>query len=420
MDPVSAEPPRVLFCSYHALVDPSSGAALATRDLLHLLARRGLPTAALCGPRLDFEQPRPLEDVLHACGLPFQLLHRRAGTASFDLFHFIDDGVPVSGFRPAAGPAPDLPATQAAAFLDLLDGVADRFRPDVLLTYGGDDLAALVIARARRHGLPVVFALHNFAYHDAAIFRGVDAVLVPSEFARDHYRRTLGLECVALPGCLDWDRVLCPEVRPRYATFVNPQPDKGVFWFARLAHELNRLRPDIPLLVVEGRGGTDWLSATGLDLGGLTNLHRMANTPDPRHFYAVSRAVLMPSLWRESFGRVAAEALVNGIPVLASNRGALPETLRGAGLLFDIPARYTPESRQVPSAAEVRPWVDALVRLWDDPAFYERTSRRCREAAAAYRPERLGPAYEAFFRQVAGRALGRGTRDASPVPTGPD
>jgi glycosyltransferase involved in cell wall biosynthesis len=28
------------------------------------------------------------------------------------------------------------------------------------------------------------------------------------------------------------------------------------------------------------------------------------------------------SLWRESFGRVAVEAMANGIPVLASDRGA--------------------------------------------------------------------------------------------------
>jgi hypothetical protein len=33
--------PRLLFASYHCYVDPSSGAALATRDLLELLGPRG-------------------------------------------------------------------------------------------------------------------------------------------------------------------------------------------------------------------------------------------------------------------------------------------------------------------------------------------------------------------------------------------
>ena len=78
-----------------------------------------------------------------------------------------------------------------------------------------------------------------------------------------------------------------------------------------------------------------------MDLSGLTNLHRMANTPDPRDFYRVSRVVLVPSLWRESLGRVAVEAMANGIPVLASDRGALPETLGDAGFVLTIPERYT-------------------------------------------------------------------------------
>ena len=70
----------------------------------------------------------------------------------------------------------------------------------------------------------------------------------------------------------------------------------------------------------------------------------MANTPDPRDFYRVSRVVLMPSLWRESLGRVAVEAMANGIPVLASDRGALPETLGDAGFVLTIPERYTASS----------------------------------------------------------------------------
>src|ERR1017187_8611958 len=67
----------------------------------------------------------------------------------------------------------------------------------------------------------------------------------------------------------------------------------------------------------------------------------MANTPDPRDFYGVSRVVLMPSLWRESLGRVPIEAMANGIPVLASDRGALPATLGDAGFVFTIPERCT-------------------------------------------------------------------------------
>ena len=38
-----------------------------------------------------------------------------------------------------------------------------------------------------------------------------------------------------------------------------------------------------------------------------------------------AKAVVVPSIWEEPFGRVALEAIICQIPVLASNRGALPE-----------------------------------------------------------------------------------------------
>ena len=98
----------------------------------------------------------------------------------------------------------------------------------------------------------------------------------------------------------------------------------------------------------------DVLGRLPVNLSGLTNLHRMANTPDPRDFYRVSRAVLVPSLWRESLGRVPMEAMANGIPVLASDRGALPETLGNAGFVFTIPERYTPQSLEIPTPARSR------------------------------------------------------------------
>lgn len=48
-------------------------------------------------------------------------------------------------------------------------------------------------------------------------------------------------------------------------------------------------------------------------------------------------AILMPSLttssWKEQFGRVAAQAMAAGTPVIASDSGALPEVLAGCGEL---------------------------------------------------------------------------------------
>jgi glycosyltransferase involved in cell wall biosynthesis len=141
-----------------------------------------------------------------------------------------------------------------------------------------------------------------------------------------------------------------------------------------------------------------------VDRSGLTNLHRMANTPDPRDFYRVSRVVLMPSLWRESLGRVAVEAMANGIPVLASDRGALPETLGDAGFVLTITDRCTPSNPAVPSARAVAPWVARIERLWDDPEFEARHRALAQAEARRWDAGRLVERYEAFF-----RSLGRGS-----------
>src|SRR5262249_24324227 len=148
-------------------------------------------------------------------------------------------------------------------------------------------------------------------------------------------------------------------------------PPKGVRWFSRIAYELAQRRSDIPILVVRGRASEDWLHNGELDLRGLKTMQIMPGTQDPRDFYGISRAVLMPSLWEEGLGRIAVEALFNGIPVLASRRGALPEVLSGAGFLFDIPEAYTKDMLRTPTAAEVAPWIETIERLWDDEQYYQ-------------------------------------------------
>ena len=56
--------------------------------------------------------------------------------------------------------------------------------------------------------------------------------------------------------------------------------------------------------------------------------------PDREALYRSAAVVVLPSL-DEGFGLPALEAMTLGVPVVASNRGALPEVLGGAGVLVD-------------------------------------------------------------------------------------
>jgi glycosyltransferase involved in cell wall biosynthesis len=394
---------RLLFASIHSYLDPSSGAALATRELLELLAVRGWDCRALACGVLDYQQETPLDDVLAAIERPTSRLGAalsRGGQA--EVFDLNLAGVRVTLLPTAYSRAERAPSPrEGAIFLDLADQVLDRFRPQVLLTYGGHPVCLELMRQARSRGISVVFHLHNFAYNNRVAFNDVTAVIFPSEYSRRLYRQRLGLDGTVIPDPIPLDRIVVEGAQPRYVTFINPQPEKGVSVFARVALELGRRRPEIPLLVVEGRGTSDGLAGLPVDLSGLKNLNRMANTPDPRDFYRVSRVVLMPSLWRESLGRVAIEALANGIPVLASDRGALPETLGDAGFVFTVPERLTPANNAIPTAREVAPWVATIERLWDDPAFESRHRDRARSESARFKPDAVAGQFDAFFRTVA-------------------
>lgn len=389
--------PRVMFASYHCHHDPASGAAICTRDLFRPLAARGWTCGSFTGPRLDNPHANVANHILtqpnwsHTAG--------RSAGINFTVYHQHGSGYRSSVFVPESSSPNRLPTpSETATFLAVFREAVTTFRPEIVLTYGGDSASQGVIPIAKQTGAKVVFWLHNFAYTSANAFRGCDAVIVPSQCSRDYYRTTLDITCQVLPPVIDPMQVVATDRTPKYIVFVNPEPVKGVLWFARIAEVLGRTRPDIPLLVVEGRGQVDWLGRCGVDLAGITSVHRMKNTLDPRRFYRLAKLVLMPSVWRESFGRVAAESLLNGIPVLTSDRGALPEVTGDTGL--SLPEWLTPATRTPPRVEDVSAWTQAIVRLWDNADEYDRACRSAREAGRRWHSEVVVPMWERVLNAI--------------------
>ena len=88
---------RLLFASIHSYLDPSSGAALATRELLELLAGRGWDCRAFTCGVLDYQNETPIEDVLESIERP----SARSGAAlslggEAEVFDLEVDGVRVT------------------------------------------------------------------------------------------------------------------------------------------------------------------------------------------------------------------------------------------------------------------------------------------------------------------------------------
>jgi len=107
---------QLLFCSFHCLLDPSSGAAVATRDLLKALCGWGWDVRALCGPQLDFEQGQDVTQVVSDLRLPVAVRQRTVGAASGTMLHLRLGDVPHSRLRGPDGaarrPQPQAPACQ--------------------------------------------------------------------------------------------------------------------------------------------------------------------------------------------------------------------------------------------------------------------------------------------------------------------
>jgi len=71
---------RLLFSSIHCYLDPSSGAALCARELLELLAGRGMDCRVLTTGVLDPERETSLYEVLATLELPTQRFQAEPGT----------------------------------------------------------------------------------------------------------------------------------------------------------------------------------------------------------------------------------------------------------------------------------------------------------------------------------------------------
>ena len=103
----------------------------------------------------------------------------------------------------------------------------------------------------------------------------------------------------------------------KYITLINPTDIKGVKIFLRIAKELSNMD-----FLAVGKASNDFENR----LKKLKNVKHLDWVEDISEVYAKTSILLVPSI-DEPFGRVAVEAMLNGIPVIGSKSGGLPEIL---------------------------------------------------------------------------------------------
>lgn len=135
----------------------------------------------------------------------------------------------------------------------------------------------------------------------------------------------------------------------KYITLINLNDNKGVNYFYHWAKKL----PQYQFLAVKG----SYENQVTNNLP--PNVTVWPNTPDIRKVYEVTKILCVPSAY-ESWGRVASEAMINGIPVVATPTDGLKENLDYAGIFI---------SRKNTDMA-----LEAIIKLMEDEAHYQKYS----------------------------------------------
>ena len=166
---------------------------------------------------------------------------------------------------------------------------------------------------------------------------------------------------------------------------LNPCAVKGISIFLALAERFPAC----------GFGALPGWGTTAADHARMAAHANIALLPGCRHiaeFLSRTRILLMPSLWYEGFGLTVMEAMLHGIPVIASDAGGLVEAKMGTPFVLHAPSieRYTPvfDEHSLPEPViepvDLGPWEDALRALLTDRALYERVSTASRAAALRF------------------------------------
>lgn len=168
-------------------------------------------------------------------------------------------------------------------------------------------------------------------------------------------------------------------------TIINPSAVKGISIF----RELSEAFPDHPFAALIG-----WSTTPGeVDLlSRLKNVRLIHPIQNMEEIYRNIRILIVPSLYQEGFGLTVVEAMLRGIPVMASDYGGLSESKLGVD--YSIPIlpieeyqnRLDSNDYPVPIIPNqnIQPWINALHSLLTDRIHYEQLSRDSHQAAVNF------------------------------------
>lgn len=228
------------------------------------------------------------------------------------------------------------------------------------------------------------------------LMRAAPAIIVISKYLQQYIREHGGMKAhvLSMP-------VYGTEPFPNlgrfdagFVTMINPCKLKGVAIFLALAHAY----PQVQFAAVPTWGADHEVLR---ELKELPNVRLLEPADDIEEILTQTRILLVPSLWPETFGYVVPEAMLRGIPVLASDLGGLPEAKLGVDYLLPVTPAQRRGSAYVSPPQDTQPWSVALGELLSDADTYYRCSHKSREAALSFVARAKASAFETMLTELA-------------------
>lgn len=234
----------------------------------------------------------------------------------------------------------------------------------------------------------LAFAARAIVAQRAKLFDGVSRFIVLSEFSRSWFAEQAGIapDRIDVNGC----------AIPLAAEAVDPAEGRYIAFAGRFVPEKG-----VECLIEAAR-----IAGLPLRLAGMAAHHPAIRAGDDvtcvetptrdalMAFYRGAKMLVAPSLWFETFAIVAAEAMAHGVPVIASDIGALADTVQRdrTGLL--VP----PGDPQALAAA--------MARLWQDDALCRTLGAAARDRVATEfsAPQHMARLVETYRRALADRS----------------
>ncbi|MDP2996512.1 MAG: alpha/beta fold hydrolase [Bryobacterales bacterium] len=324
----------------------------------------------------------------------------------------------------------DVAVVANAPMRDSLAREIESFRPGIILTSTDDPAQMLLEVALRAPEARVVYLVRatlavpfgpDCAFPSATKtdqIRRVDRIVGVSEYVAAYVRRHGGMEAAHVP-ISPLDAGPWPELgrfENEFVTMVNPCAVKGISIFLALADAM----PDVAFAAVPTWGTNERDRAA---LAARPNVQVLAAADDIDRLLERTRVLLVPSLWAEARSRIVVEAMLRGVPVVASSVGGIPEAKMGVPYLLPVHpiAHYQPslDERMVPVAEvpeqDLTPWRGALERLLGDRGHWEEISRASRRAALDYAGGLSAEPFETLLRETARQPLRRSAAPAPPT-----